>query len=147
MAPLTALLRNDTPLNLPPFTEEQTKALTRYVNGCCRPRSWHFPVWRVNIFSIPSLRDATGLLSTTDAAGWFYYPTGVLVALFDSSGEKLLDDREGMSRHCLGSCSSPPIPGKAEVHRGDRPSSPTLGHESLRRPGATGTVATLSCGV
>jgi hypothetical protein len=53
------------------------------------------------------IRDATGLLSTTDAAGWIYSPTGVLVALLDSSGEKSLDDREGMSRHCLGGDSSP----------------------------------------
>jgi hypothetical protein len=60
------------------------------------------------------IRDATGLLSTTDAAGWIYSPTGVLVALLDSSGEKSLDDREGMSRHFLGGDSSPPIPWNAK---------------------------------
>jgi hypothetical protein len=49
---LTALLRNDTPFNLPSFTEEQKKRLTHYVRSCCRPRSWHFLVRRVNIFSI-----------------------------------------------------------------------------------------------
>jgi hypothetical protein len=36
-----------------PSRRHRPKRLTHYVRSCCRPRSWHFPVHRVNIFSIP----------------------------------------------------------------------------------------------